>query len=82
MFKIQIDYYQNLFREYPDIVSVRDLMKMLSVGKTFAYELLAKNEIKKLNIGRHIKITKREIIDYIIKKELDCEVNDENKKQI
>ncbi|MDD2445326.1 MAG: helix-turn-helix domain-containing protein [Clostridia bacterium] len=76
MFKFQIGYYQNLFRGYPDLVSTKDMMKMLGIGKTFAYDLLKNKEIKSFKIGRHIKITKKEIVDYIRRKESERSINE------
>ena len=64
---IVIDKITTMFAEYPDIVSVEDLMKMLGVGKNTAYKLINEKKIKSINIGRIHKIPKCCVIDYIIK---------------
>ena len=41
-----------LFQEYPDVVSVPQLCKMLGVCKGNAYQLLHSGQIKYLRVGR------------------------------
>lgn len=55
-----------MFKDYPDIVSVADLQKMLGIKRTKAYELLKNQEIKATKIGSNYKIPKFNIISYII----------------
>lgn len=64
---IVIDKIKTMFAEYPDIVSVEDLMEMLGVGKNTAYKLINEKKIKSVNIGRIHKIPKYCVIDYIMK---------------
>lgn len=55
------------FDEYPDIVEVELLCKMLGgISKKLAYRLLAENEIHSVRVGRSYKIPKVCIIDYLI----------------
>ena len=58
-----------MFKDYPDIVSVADLQKMLGIKRTKAYELLKNQEIKATKIGSNYKIPKFNIISYIIGEE-------------
>lgn len=60
---------EELFKEYPDIVGVGDLRKMLKIGRSLAYRLVYTGEIESRKIGREYKITKNEVIRYINKKE-------------
>ncbi len=55
-----------MFENYSDIVSVQDLMQMLSIGKNKAYELIHGGIIRSFRIGNHIRICKKNIITYIV----------------
>lgn len=56
-----------IFDEYPDIVEVEILCKMLGgISKKLAYRLLAEHEIHSVRVGRSYKIPKVCIIDYLI----------------
>lgn len=63
--KIEI-LYKTMFPEYPDIVTINQLRRMLGISRQFAYELIAKQKIKALKIGNAFKIPKVCVIDYII----------------
>lgn len=57
---------QVMFREYPDVVDVDDLCKMLGgISKKLAYRLLAAQEIRSVRIGRSYKIPKVSVIEYL-----------------
>ena len=60
---------QKLFEEYPEIVTVFDLMDMLKIGRNLAYRLVRKGDIKCRKVGRDFKITKSAVIEYLTKKE-------------
>ena len=66
MKKSEIGYY-DMFSEYPDIVSVEQLMKMLQIGQVLAYKLVKKGEIKSRKVGREYKIPKVNVILYLLK---------------
>ena len=53
-----------MFADYPDIVSVEDLMQMLSIGRNTAYSLLQDGSIISFRIGECYKITKQSVIDF------------------
>lgn len=56
-----------LFLDYPDVVTVNDVVKMLRVGRTTAYELVKKNKIKNVKkIGDRYRIPKRSVIEYLL----------------
>lgn len=57
----------NMFAEYPDIVTVYDMQKMLGIGRNKAYELVNSNKISCIHIGRKIYIPKIRIIEFILK---------------
>ena len=56
-----------MFNDYPDVVTVKDLCKMLNIGRNNAYELVRCGEISSLKIGRQIRISKESIIAFISK---------------
>ena len=54
-----------IFKEYPDVVSVEQLQKMLDIGRNTAYKLLSEQRIKAKKIGRIYIIPKNNIIKYL-----------------
>ena len=51
-----------LFEEFPELVSVSDLMSMLSIGRVLAYRLISDKKVKAVKIGREYKIVKNSVI--------------------
>lgn len=59
-----------IFEEYPDVVEVEDLRRMLGgISRKLAYKLLAENEIRSIRVGRAYKIPKVCVINYLIGEE-------------
>lgn len=58
---------ENTFTEYPDIVSFKQLMQMLHIGRNKACNLL-KTDIPSIRIGSTHKIPKVYVIDYLNRK--------------
>ena len=56
---------ENTFTDYPDIVTTQDLMDMLHIARSKAYELIHDGSIKTMKIGRDHKIPKQSVIDYL-----------------
>ncbi len=56
---------QNLLNNYPDILSVDDLQKILRIGRSAAYKLLKENRIKTLRIGNRYIIPKKSVINFL-----------------
>ncbi len=54
-----------LFKGYPDVLTVKDLQSALHIGKTSAYELLENKRIPSFKIGRVYKIPKTALIGYV-----------------
>lgn len=57
---------RELFSDYPDVVTVEQLMKMLQIGQVLAYRLVKKGIIKSRKVGREYKIPKTAVIDYLL----------------
>ncbi len=55
-----------MFKDYPDIVGVKELQQMLGIKRTKAYELLKNGIIKSIKIGKDYKISKFNIIAYVL----------------
>lgn len=58
---------ENTFADYPDVVGVDDLAKMLHIGKNKAYELLNTNMLKSIRVGKKHIIPKFRVIEFIKK---------------
>ena len=54
-----------MFSQYPDVVSINELMGMLKIGKNTAYFLLREGKIKNIKVGKQYRIPKRYIIEYL-----------------
>lgn len=59
-----------IFNNYPDVVSVYDLMEMLDIGKVLAYKLLKDKKIVARKIGREYKIAKTAVVSFLINEEV------------
>ena len=55
-----------IFKDYPDVVSVAQLMEMLHIGQVLAYKLVKSGKIKSRKIGREYKIPKANVIAYVL----------------
>ncbi|MBS6292164.1 MAG: helix-turn-helix domain-containing protein [Oscillibacter sp.] len=61
---------QSMFENYPDVVEVDDLRKMLGgISKKLAYRLLSDQEIRSVRVGRTYKIPKICVIEYLMGEE-------------
>ena len=54
-----------MFENYPDVVTVKQLCRMLQIGKNTAYNLLNNSSLKSIRIGRKFLIPKKYIIAYL-----------------
>ena len=54
-----------MFNNYKDVVTIKELKEMLSIGRDKAYSLVNSGEIKSFVIGKVIKIPKKSVIKYI-----------------
>ena len=66
---------QAMFENYPDVVEVDDLRKMLGgISKKLAYRLLSDQEIRSVRVGRDYKIPKICVIEYLLGEEM-CHIS-------
>ncbi len=54
-----------MFQTYKDVVTVKEMCRMLGIGLNTAYALLQTGKIKSVKIGRQYRIPKRNIIDFL-----------------
>lgn len=54
-----------IFKDYPDVVTIDQLQKMLNIGRNSAYELLRNNIIKSVRVGKRYIIPKVYVIAYL-----------------
>lgn len=59
------NFFENMFKEYPDILIIDDLTYILGIGKNTAYQLLITKEIYSKIIGKQYKIPKISVIEYL-----------------
>lgn len=51
--------------ELPIMLDVKDVAKILGIGRNLAYSLINSGEIKGLRVGTKIRIPKQALIDYM-----------------
>lgn len=54
-----------MFEEYPDIVTIEDVMQMLRVGRATVTKLINSGELTYFKIGTHYKIDKAGVISFV-----------------
>lgn len=59
--------YTTMFVDYPDIVNLTQMRKMLGgISPTLAYRILKTRKIKSKKVGREYKIPKVNVINYMM----------------
>lgn len=51
-----------MFNDYPDVITVDDLQKMLRLGRSATYSLLKSGKIKTLKFGKKYIIPKKALL--------------------
>jgi len=57
--------YRIVFKEYPDILDVKQVSKLLGVSTKTVYRLLRDGTLDSLKIGREFKIPKVNVMKYV-----------------
>ena len=55
-----------MFPDFPDIITVSQLQKMLGVSRHLAYNLINDGSIRGLKIGNAFRIPKVNVIEYVM----------------
>ena len=56
---------RKIFANYPDVVSINELMKMLNIGRNTAYSLLQSEEVKSIKIGKQYRMPEKFVLEYL-----------------
>lgn len=56
-----------MLEQFPDLLTVKDLQKILSIGRSKAYSILYSGELQYITIGRQIRIPKKYLLNYLRK---------------
>lgn len=59
--------YSAFFKEYPDIVTINDIRKMLGIGSKKAYELVRDGSLQPIPCSKKILVAKITVINYVLK---------------
>lgn len=63
--------YSMMFPQYPDIVNVTQLQKMLGISRHLAYDLINGGQLTGIRIGNAFKVPKVSVIRYVMEQEAD-----------
>ena len=58
--------YNMMFPDFPDIITVSQLQKMLGVSRHLAYNLINDGSIRGIKIGNAFRIPKVNVIEYVM----------------
>jgi len=59
------DLYRVVFKEYPDILDVKQVSAVLGVSKKTVYRLLHKGSLVSLKVGREFRVPKANLMRYM-----------------
>lgn len=57
--------YSNLFKDYPDVVSVEQVSEMLGVSTKTVYGLMKRKRMHYFKVGKVYKIPKLSVLEYM-----------------
>lgn len=57
---------EELFKDYPDVITIADLQSMLHIGRNAAYKLLQDKSIHSMRYGRKYIIPKSSVTNFIM----------------
>ncbi len=55
-----------MFKDYPDIITIIDLQAMLHIGRNAAYKLLQDNSIVSIRVGKKYIIPKVSVANFVV----------------
>lgn len=58
--------YEMMFPDYPDILTVAQLQRMLGISRHLAYDLIGDGYIAGVKIGNAFRIPKVNVINYVM----------------
>ena len=54
---------RQMFRKYPDVVTIPQECEMLGVSRNYAYLLVKQGKLTRLDLGRIVRVTKSSVIE-------------------
>jgi len=72
--------YQPIFKDYPDVLDVKQVSEILNVSTKTIYRLLRVGDIESLKIGREFRIPKVNLLRYI--RVLGVQSSDQSTKKL
>ena len=63
----QEDMYQIMFREFPDVMNLKEVCKILGVSTKTGYKLIASGQLHALKVGRSYRVPKIYLFTYLCK---------------
>ena len=70
--------YKVMFTEYPDILTITQVQKMLGVSRHLSYDLINDGYLNGIKVGNAFRIPKISVINYV----LDAEPNKRKEKEV
>lgn len=55
----------SLFNDYEDVLTVKELMQILKIGRNSCYELLKNGSISAIKVGTQYRIPKTNLIEFL-----------------
>ena len=62
----QTEHSAEMFKAYPDIITIIDLQAMLHIGRNAAYKLLQNNSIVSIRVGKKYIIPKSSVTNFVM----------------
>lgn len=59
------EFHRLMLNDYPDVMSIDEMCRALSIGKKTGYKLLQTGQIRFLKIGRAYRIPKINLLEYL-----------------
>ena len=63
----QEDLYRMMFREFPDVMSLKEACKILGISTKTGYKLIASGQLHALKVGRSYRVPKVYLFTYLCK---------------
>ncbi len=62
------DAYRVMLKDYPDVLSVRQMCDILHISTKTGYQMIRKQDIQALKIGRNYRVPKLSILRHLVVK--------------
>jgi excisionase family DNA binding protein len=59
--------YSAMFKEFPDVVGIKEICEMLNIGSKKAYKLVKTGELRSIPCSKSIKVPKISVIEYVLR---------------